>query len=179
MIVTVAAKRYAKALFDLAQQHATLDAILAEFQSFLQLLEQSPELKFIIEHPNDRQRERVLSRLFKQQVSELFLSFLFLVLKNRRHRLLPQIYDDLQSRHDALNHRVRAIATTAIPLSEHKLSELSREIARYINADVRLENNIDPSILGGIIIQLNGQVFDASLSAQFNKLKQSLITNQK
>ncbi len=179
MIVTAVAKRYAKALFELAQEHARLDAILAEFQSFLRLLEQSPELKFILKHPNDRQREHVLSHLFQQHVSELFLNFLSLVLKNRRYDLLQQIYDDLQSRHDALNNRVRAIATTAIPLSEQKLSELSREIARLAKADVRLENNVDPSILGGIIIQLNGQIFDASIREQFKKLKQSLITNQK
>jgi F-type H+-transporting ATPase subunit delta len=179
MIVTAVAKRYAKALFELAQEHARLDAILAEFQSFLRLLEQSPELKFILKHPNDRQREQVLSHLFQQRVSELFLNFLSLVLKNRRYDLLRQIYDDLQSRHDALNNRVRAIATTAIPLSEQKLSELSREIARLAQADVRLENNVDPSILGGIIIQLNGQIFDASIREQFKKLKQSLITNQK
>lgn len=179
MIVTAAARRYAKALFDLAQEHARLDSILAEFQSFLRLLAQSPELKFILKHPNDRQREQVLSHLFKQHVSELFLNFLSLVLKNRRYDLLDQIYDDLQSRYDALNNRIRAIATTAIPLSEQKLSELSREIARYVKADVRLENTIDPSIIGGIIIQLNGQVFDASFREQFKKLKQTLITNQK
>lgn len=179
MIVTAAARRYAKALFDLAKAQARLDEVLAEFQSFLALLDQSPELKFILKHPNDKQRERVLSQLFKQQLSDLFLNFLFLVLKNRRYHLLPQIFDDLQARHDAMNNRIRAIATTAVPLTDQKLSELSREIARYAKSDVRLVNQVDPSILGGIIIHLNGQVFDASLSAQFKKLKQSLITNQK
>jgi len=179
MITTATAKRYAKALFDLASEKNYIDETLDEFKSFLSLIEQNPDLKLLLKLPNDKQREQILADLFKKQFSELFFNFLLLVLRNKRHDLLSQICDDLEVRIDVLNNRIRAVATTAIPLSEQKLLELNREIASYLKADVRLENKVNPSIIGGIILSVNGQVFNASLSEQFKKLKQHLIKNQK
>lgn len=179
MIITATAKRYAKALFDLAAEKDYVDEIHGEFKSFLSLIDQNPDLKLLLKLPNDKQREQALADLFKKQFSELFFHFLLLVLRNKRHDLLRQICDDLEVRIDASNHRIRAVAMTAIPLTEQKLRELNREIASYLKTDVRLENEVNPSIIGGIVLSVDGQVFNASLFEQFKKLKQHLIKNQK
>lgn len=179
MKINYLAKRYAKALFELAQQKKCIDKILAEFNSFLSIVEDNPDLQSIINLPNVVQREKVLSAFLQQRFSELFINFIIIVLRNKRHTLIPQILDALQTEYDLSKNRIRAQAITAIPLSAKELSELRRRIANYLQADVRLENNIDPSIIGGIIIILDGQVFNASITEQFNKLKQYLIKNQK
>ncbi|MDZ7330676.1 MAG: ATP synthase F1 subunit delta [candidate division KSB1 bacterium] len=179
MIITAHAKRYSRALFQLAQQQSLIDPILQDFKNFLELVKQSSELREFLNMPLDLKRERLLMDLLKDQFSKLFLDFLILVLKNRRFNLIEQIFADYERQIDQLYNRFSVQAITAIPLPEDKLVEWKREIANAINAEVRLENQVDPSILGGIILRLDDRVYDASLIAQFKKLKVQLIQNQK
>jgi len=174
MIITAHAKRYAKALYELAREKNCLDEMLTEFKSFLTLIEKDSDLNSLLNLPSAREREKILSTLLKDRFSELFFSFLLAVLKNRRFSLINQIYRDFQNRIDSYYNRIRAEAITALPLPDDKLIKLSRQIADFLNAEVRIENKVDPSIVGGIIIRLNGKMFNGSLLEQFKKLKQYL-----
>jgi len=179
MIITATAKRYAKALFELAQQENRIDETLAELRSFLELVEQEPNVRQLINFPENRERKLIIKKLLQERFSTLLVHFLFLVLKNKRSGLLNQICDDFQARVDQLHNRVRVEVTTALPLPEKKWEQLKREIASYLNAEVSLDRRVDPAILGGIIIRLDGKVFNASLLEQFKKLKQYITQNQK
>lgn len=179
MIITANAKRYAKALFELAQDKNYVDAILNDFHHFLSLIERDKDLQSFVKLPNDKHREQVLSNSLQQHFSDLFFNFLLVVLRNKRFHLIPQIYYDFENRVDLYHHRIRAIAITAVPLTKGRIREISHEIGIYLNATVRLENEVDPSLLGGIILKLDGKIFNASLAEQFKKLKYYLIQNQK
>jgi len=176
MIITVNAKRYAKALFELAQENKRIEQTLIEFKTFLDLVEHDKDLKSFLNLPIDKNREKIFSELLEERFSKLFFNFLLLILKNKRFALVHQIYSDFENRVDLYNNRVKAVAITALPLPAKKLLELNREITQYLNAEVRLENRVDSSIIGGVIIRLNGKIFNASLSGQFQKLKQYLGT---
>ncbi len=179
MIITANAKRYAKALFELAQEKNLVDEVHHDFQNFLRLVEESPDLQAFLSLPMDRDREKLLVDLLKERFSGLFFNFVLLVLKNKRYHLFEQILTDFERRVDSLKNRISAVAVTAIPLPKEKLAGMTREIADYLKAEVRLENKVDPSILGGIILRLDDKIFNASLSEQFKKLKSHLIQNQK
>lgn len=179
MIVTANAKRYAKALFELASEKDQIDKIHDEFKAFLNLIAENPDLKSVLSLPGGGGREKLFSDLMKERFSEQFFNFLLLVLKNKRFYLIDQIYHEFVNRVDSHYNRVRVEAITAVPFSDDQILRLSQEIAQYLNADVRLENKVDPSIIGGIIIRLNGRMFNASLAEQFKKLKQYLIKDQK
>jgi F-type H+-transporting ATPase subunit delta len=174
MIISANAKRYAKAIFELALEKAKIDEIHEDFYGFLNLIEDNPDLKSVLNLPADRDREKLVSELMKERFSELFFNFLLLVLKNKRFKLIDQIHQEFVNRIDAHYNRIRVEVITAVPFSDDQLLKLSQEIAQYLNADVRLENKVDPSIIGGIIIRLNGRIFNASLAEQFKKLKQYL-----
>lgn len=177
MIITATAKRYAKALFDLAQEQNRLEPVLAEFEAFLSMIEADAELSDLLEYPDDIQREKVITELFKDRFSPLFFNFLLLVLKNKRSHFLRQIFLDYRERNDRMQNRVRAIVTTAVPLSEEKRRELVKNISGTLKADVVIENTVDDSILGGIIITIDGQEFNASLAEHFKKLKLNITKN--
>jgi len=174
MIIRANAKRYAKALFELALEKAKIDEIHQDFNNFLNLIDENPDLKAVLNLPADRDREKLVSELMNGRCSELFFNFLLLVLKNKRFNLIDQIHQEFLNRVDAHYNRVRVEAITAVPFADDQILKLSKEIAQYLKADVRLENKVDPSIIGGIIIRLNGRMFNASLAEQFKKLKQYL-----
>lgn len=171
MIVTSTAKRYASALFELAREKKCLNEILDEFKKFIAQVEQEKKLQMLLKLPNVTRRDQVLINYFKKEYSELFFNFLLLALKNNRYFLLKQILVDYQSRLDKFNNHIRAEVITAIPLSEQLSSDLIQQLKDYFKAEVRIENFVDPSILGGIIIQINGQMFNASVLEKFNKMK--------
>ena len=179
MIISANSKRYAKALFELALEKDKIDEIHEDFDGFLNLIKDNPDLKSVLNLPADRDREKLVTNLMKERFSELFFNFLLLVLKNKRFKLIDQIHQEFVNRIDAHYNRIKVEAITAIPFSDDQILKLSQEIAQYLKADVRLENKVDPSIIGGIIIRLNGKMFNASLAEQFKKLKQHLIKDQK
>ncbi len=177
MIITATAKRYAKALFELAQEQNQLESVVAEFETFFRITEDNAEVMNLLIYPNDIQRQNVIDGLFKDRFSPVFFNFLRLVLKNNRSHLLRQIYHDFRERNDRKQNRVRAIAITAVPLSEEKTRELVSNISAYLQADVVIENEVDDSIVGGIVIEINGQEFNASIAEHFKKLKLNITKN--
>ena len=179
MIVSSQAKRYAKALFELASEQNQMDEINQDFNNFFDLIKQNPDLKAVLQLPPDNNRQRLIAELMQDRFSGLFFNFLLLVLKNKRFKLIDQIYHEFVNRLDAYYNRVPVETITAIPLGDDHLLKLRQQIGRYLNAEVRLESKVDPSIVGGIIIRQNGRVFNASLAEQFKRLKQYLIKNQK
>jgi F-type H+-transporting ATPase subunit delta len=179
MIITAIAKRYAKALFESALEPNRIAEINKDFGSFLTLIDDDVNLKSFLNLPFDAEREQILSKLLKEHFSELFYNFLLLILRNKRFYLISQMRSDFQSRVDAYHRRIHAVAITAFPLPEKKLASISREIGSHLNAEVRLENEVDPAIIGGIILRFEDKMFNASITEQFKKLKCHLIKNQK
>ena len=177
MIVTSTAKRYASALFELAREKKCLNQILDEFNAFMAIVEKDKELQLLLKQPNVTRREQLLIHHLKKFYSEIFFNFLLLALKNNRYSILKQILFDYQSQHDKFNNRIRAEIVTALPITGEVLSNLIQKLKNYYKADVRGVNKVDPSILGGIIIRINGQVFNASILEKFNKMKMYLSKN--
>ncbi len=177
MIVTATAKRYARALFEIARDSNCLEEVLKEFNGFLSLLDESRGLQQLLKLPNVVQRERQLLDFLQSHYSEIFFSFLQVVLKNNRFVMLRQILFELQQLNDSFRNRVRAEVISAAPLADSAVSDLTRLLAGYLQANVSLENKIDASLIGGFIINVNGQVFDASLLTQFKKMKIYLTQN--
>jgi len=178
MNISSTAKTYAKAIFELAQEREITGQIFDEFKAFLQFIKKNPAIHKLLELPNVVQREKRLIDLFYADYSKTFVHFIVFILKNKRYDLLEQIFLDFQQRYDLSKNRIRIETITAVPLTQNKLAEINQQMSRLTNKNVIIENRIDPSIIGGIIIKLNGQLFNASIIGQFKKLKQYLIKNQ-
>ena len=177
MIVTAAAKRYARALFELAKDQNEIDRVLQEFQTVLWLIHQNDVLKLALRKPGNKDRERLLKSFFEKRFSSLFGHFLLLVLKNNRFALIDQILSEYQSLCDSYHHLKRAQVVTTVPLSDEISRQLVETLQHIFQCDVRVENVIDPDILGGLIVEINGKVFDASIQNKFFKLKSFLTKN--
>ena len=177
MIVTTSAKRYSRALFELAKEKKCLDEILYEFNQFIKLVESNKNLQLILKLPNVTRRMPLLLVNLRKSYSRLFFNFLILILQNNRYFLLKQMLEDFQIRFDKFNKRTRALVITAIPLTDKVSFELVRELKSYFQMEILIENKVEPEILGGIIININGRVFNASILEKFKKMKLYLTKN--
>ncbi len=177
MIISSKAKSYARALFEIAEKEHRVDEILQEFCLLNDLLEQHPDLKAFLKMPFNKKQAEVLEPLLTKYFSPLFWNFFGLVLKNQRIALWQQIFESYKIYHHQFNHLMHVQVITAVPITEEIEFDLINKLSDYFNAQVIIENKLDRSIIGGIIIRANGEIFDASVLGHFNKLKIHLTKN--
>lgn len=177
MKISSTAKRYGRALFELAQKKGQVNEILSELKTFVSIIEENHDLLLVLKQPYGSRHENLLKELIKGKFSELSYHFILLLLKNNRLLLLQQIVNDYQIRVDELNNLKQAVVISAVPISEQIFQELKNQLKNFFRSDVRIENKVDPSILGGIIIRIDGKVFNASIQDKFKKMKIYLTKN--
>jgi len=178
---TVLARRYAKALFELAVERKILDTIQNEVRSFSQSLDDNLQFRlfFFAQDVSKKQKREKIEELMQDRVSNVFFNFVLVLLKKNREFIFPEIVKEFQSIVDKYHRKINALAITAQPLDEKSSSKLKSLLDKTFDADVRIRNDIDASILGGIVVNVEGHVFDGSLQSQLARLKDDLVSNSK
>ncbi|MCH8871425.1 ATP synthase F1 subunit delta [candidate division KSB1 bacterium] len=178
---TVLARRYAKALFELAVERKILDTIQNEVRSFSQSLDDNLQFRlfFFAQDVRKKQKREKIEELMQDRVSNVFFNFVLVLLKKNREFIFPEIVKEFQSIVDKHHRKINALAITAQPLDEKSSSKLKSLLDKTFDADVRIKNDIDASILGGIVVNVEGHVFDGSLQSQLARLKDDLVSNSK
>ncbi|MFQ5602153.1 MAG: ATP synthase F1 subunit delta [bacterium] len=173
----VLAKRYARALFEIAKERGLLDKIYHEIDFLNKNLQSNEELQlfFSSQEMSKKEKKTTLDKMLQDRVSNVFFNFLSLLLMKNRESLFSTIAKQFGIMFDDHNKKIRAKATTAVPLDSKSFSNLKSHLDNAYSADVQISNQVDPSILGGIIVNIQGQVFDGCLQSQLHRLKSKLI----
>jgi len=175
---TVAARRYAKALVDLATRDGKVAETGEELRVHRDLFSADANLKFMLLNPSLDQEAKtrvVTAILDRTQPSPLVRNFLLLLLKNDRLRVLDAIearYDRLADEHLG---RITAQVITAIELEDDQYASIEQKVAAVTQKTVMLEKEIDPSILGGVIVKIDYTVLDGSLRGRMQRLRRELV----
>jgi F-type H+-transporting ATPase subunit delta len=168
------AGRYATALFELALEADSIDAVLANLQKFDALLAQSADLTRLVRSPVfgvDAQLKAVTAIIDRAGIAGLAAQFLKVLTRNRRLfavRDVIRAYGALVARHKG---EVTAQVTVAEPLSEARLKEINDTLNAVTGKDVRVDVKVDPAIIGGLIVKLGSRMVDSSLRTKLNGLR--------
>ena len=172
---TLAAKRYALAAFQIAKEHGDFDswrdamAQIAEFMS-------DAEVRRVLE--NTRVGQEPKQRLIAAALGDLPalpLNLARLLVRKHRTALAPDIalaFSQLIEEERGITH---AHARTAIPLSDAEVADLSRRLQQQTGQEVILDVQVDPSLLGGVVVQIGDRLIDASTRARLHALRESLV----
>ena len=168
------AGRYANALYELAQQEKSVDAIQADLDRFEAMIADSPDLARLVRSPaftSEEQTRAVAAILAKAEIGGLSANFIKLVTSNRRLFALRDIigaFRALVARHRG---EMTAQVTVAEPLNDAHLGSLKDTLKQVTGKDVGLDMKVDPAIIGGLIIKLGSRMVDASLRTKLNAIK--------
>ena len=180
MTSRAAAKRYARALFDVATaERLDLEKIADELAGADALVHGNEELKRVLANPAvpvGRKRAVIEQLLLRSPLSAVTSRLLLLLAERDRLMLLPELVEAFRSR--LLEHRqiVRAEVTTAVPLPADRVTALEQGLARATGRDVQLDFRVDPSIVGGAVARIGSTVYDGTITTQLEKLRQQLVT---
>ncbi len=172
-----AARRYARALFQLAKEDQQTTQIGDQLDSLRALFDSSPELREALLTPlyPVRERRQVLRRISEAEgVSGLVTNFYSYLIDQRRLIDFPGIHEEYARLVDEESGLVTAAVVTASPLDEASRDRLRRALCERTGFDVRLELVVDPSLIGGAIAKVGDLVFDGSIRAQLDQLRANL-----
>jgi F-type H+-transporting ATPase subunit delta len=169
-------RRYAKALFALAAESGDFEAVGRELAQVSGAFGEAPLNAFAEDTTLDRKSRRTVAASVSEQlgVSRLMANFLGVLAENNRLRLLPAIASEYERLEDRSLGRVRALLRSARPLSVDRERGIRQALERRTGKQILAEARVDAALLGGVVVEVQGRVFDGSLRAGIERLKRSL-----
>ena len=163
---------YGQALLDAARETDLEQQILEEGEGLVGLLESEPELKAFIGYPaiSAEEKKKVLKEIFEGQICEELLNFLYILVDKRRTGRfagIMKVYKNMLEREEGVSY---GTVYSVIKLDEDRLAKLEEQTSRLLQKKVRLENEIDPKLIAGIRIFVDGKVIDASYQKKFEEM---------
>jgi F-type H+-transporting ATPase subunit delta len=180
MIAGHVSRRYARALLEIGEAEGNLDALVAEIAKFVEVYEQSHDLRVAVESPLVAlpAKQAILRELCdKLALGKTARSTVLLLGDRRRLLLLPEIATMLREMTDAKKGLVRAEVTTAVALSDGFYDKLKTTLERLSNKRVVLDKKHDPALIGGVVLRVGDLVLDSSLKTRLDGLKHALLPN--
>jgi F-type H+-transporting ATPase subunit delta len=177
MIEGSLSRRYTKALFQLAQESQQEEVISRELEQFYAAYRNS-ELQEVLTNPalDADKRNKVLLRVTEtQQLSALTIRFLAILLARDRLKYLPEIVSCYRRLLNEARGRVEAKAVGASPLEPAMVDRLRQVLQGIAGKEVVLQQETDPSLIGGVLVELEGKVYDGSVRTQLENMKQRIV----
>lgn len=171
----VAERIYANALFEAANEQGKLDVVREQLREFLSAMEQVPELSALLESPEIDTHERVEAlRSVLTEVDELVRNFLLLAAEKGRTHELPAIaqeFETLVAREEGI---LDVELTTAVELSDDAARQILERIEGVSERKLRATRKVDPSLIGGFVLQAGSHRVDASVRSRLQLLRRQL-----
>lgn len=171
--------RYAQALFDLCQETGTTERVAADLAAFAHMAQSSTDLQRFIKSPVFSAEEQVKALdaiLTKAEIGGLAANFLKLVASKRRLFAIFDMIRDFNVLNDARKGITRANVTVAEPLKAEHVEALRSALADVSGGrEVDIAVKIDPSIIGGLIVQLGSRMVDSSLRTKLTTIRARMI----
>ena len=172
-IVAGLSGRYATALFDLAREAKAVDAVAASLGTVTRGLAESADLRTLTTTPMidrataTRTIEAVAAAM---DLDPLTAKFLGVLAHNRRLAALPAIIRDFTKLTARSRGEITAEVTSARPLDADQQAALKAKLRAGLGADAALVLNVDPAILGGLVVRVGSRMVDSSLRTKLNSL---------
>ena len=175
MATGVAAKRYAQAAFQLAQEHDALDQWAQDFAQASSATS-NDEYRAFLEHakvPLERKQALIAEAL--PDVSPLMRNLMAVLVSRGLVKQISDIELEYLSLLDKHRERIRVEVTAAVTLDDGQQANITRLLQDLTQRAVVLSTRVDPSILGGLILRIEDRLIDGSTRARLNGLRRNMV----
>ena len=176
-ISTGIAERYATALFELAQEDKSLDAMEADIDVLATTLAESDDFRDLISspvHPRDEQAAAISAIAAKAALSTTMSNTLALMAAKRRLFVLPQLVTALRALIADAKGEVTAEVTAAAELTAAQQAELAASLKARVGKEVKINMAVDESLIGGLVVRVGSKMIDTSIRAKLANLQNAM-----
>jgi F-type H+-transporting ATPase subunit delta len=178
-VSTGVARRYARALLDVALRGDRAEPTLVELQRAVALVRERPELERVLRHPAvaaDKKKRIVASVFTEARASRPVGRLLALLAERGRFECLPAVeaaYLELWNEHRQV---ATAEVVTAVPLAAAARRDVASALEKVIGLKVEARERVDASLIGGVVVIVGGKTYDGSVRGRLRALRQRLAS---
>ncbi len=175
------AGRYAKSLIDLALEQNLLDIVFTDIKWLQKVFKSNPDFSAVLRSPiiKPEKKEKIIQSVTAQKVSKLTSAFISLLVRKGRELNLPEIVDAFIGQFNKIRNIHQVKITTAVPIS----NELKESIINKVKTtsgieNIELETVVKDELIGGFVLELEGNIVDASILRDLKDIKKQFLDNQ-
>ena len=169
------AQVYARSIFEVAKERGTLDVVREQLGQFADALDQNRELATFFFSPyfSTKEKEEALDGLL-EDADPALVNLLKVLIENHRMPAIFRIRRELDRLWAEENKLLPVHITSAVPLDEGTVERVGREIGDQTGRKVELTTDVDPEVLGGLVLRVGNQVLDASIRNRHDQLRRQV-----
>ena len=169
------AQVYARSLFEVAQEQDKLDVVRDQIGEFADALDRSRDLQTFFFSPyfSTEEKKQGLDKAVDGE-DDVVRNFLAVLIENHRMPALFRIRRELDAMWREVNKLLPVQVTSAVELDEAVTRQIGEEIGRQTGRKVELSTNVDPDVLGGIVLRVGNSILDASIRTRLDRLRKQV-----
>jgi F-type H+-transporting ATPase subunit delta len=169
------AEVYARALFEVATEHDALDRIHDELGEFADALAENRDMQLFFFSPyfSSQEKKEGIAKLVSG-AEERFVNFLELLAERHRMPVLFRIRRSFDSLWAEENKLLPVSVTSAVELDDKLVENIGERIKEQTGRKIELSSNVDPDVLGGLVLQVGNMVLDASVRSRLERLRKQV-----
>lgn len=174
------ASRYAKSLIDLSIERGELEPVFEDMQQLLNLFKHSREFVAVLKSPviTADKKQKIIDASITGKISELSSSFIRLMIRKGRESYLPEVVPSFISQYKTHKNIYIVKLTTVSPLSEEmKTAIVDRIKATSEMQNIELQTLVDPSLVGGFVLEAGDRLVDASIAYDLKNIAKQFDNN--
>lgn len=180
MSVSRIASRYAKSLIDFAQESNKLEAVKSDMDVMGKALEVR-DLKMLLKSPivSETKKKEIFKAIFDGKLSDVSMTFFNIILNKGREEYIPAISHAFDEQYRAMQGITSIRLTTATPISDANLKAIKDKLlsSNETDKEVDVETVVDPSIIGGFVIEIGDKLYNDSIAYKLSQMKKEFRGN--
>ena len=170
-------KTYGEALFELAKEKHSENAMLEEVTALLEILKENPQLDILMNNPRISREERgmILKNIFEKQISSDLFSFLMILVDKNRYSEIENILSYFVERvreDQGIGTAYVVTATKLDALQKKQIEDKLLATTSYNRIDIKY--SVDSSLIGGMTIRIKDRVVDSSIRSKLERMERDL-----
>ena len=175
-MINVVANRYAEALFQIGEEEKLTDKLYQELSEVVSLIKTNQDLFSILKSPVISKKEKIslIDNIFENKININIKNFLKILIEQNRISFIPDMAASYKELLNEKNNILEGFVISAIPMKKEEIKELEEKLSQKYNKNVTLENQVDKSILGGVLVRLGNEEIDGTVKNRLDKMKEQL-----
>jgi len=171
--------RYSKALFTLSIEKNALEKVYDDMKMIYEVCETENSFMQFLENPilAFSKKISIFENIFKSKINDLSLQFLILISKNKREQYLKTMAFEFISLYKAKLGIKTVTLTSVSTIDENLKNKIKNIVKKQFNAEIELEENTDNELIGGFVLRIDDEQYNASVVNQLENIKREFINN--
>ena len=168
-------ERYANALFELSEESGKLEKDLEQAVLVRDVLRSDHVQSFLV-HPHipNSAKQQLFNNAFSNDLSKHLMGFLHLTVRKNRESLIVPVLTEYISRVNKHLGRIEAKIVSAKSLTEKQIKSIQIALSRKTNMKIDVKTKVDPDVIGGFYVLVDGRIFDGTVRSQLNNIRERL-----